>query len=276
MESKWISLAGVVGTAITVILAVAVPLWQRETSELSVTVVSKANLNPAVPDGFAPQVSLSIDGKQVQQPHYSVIEVENSGSRAILAESVEEPLQIRLKKGVIVSAEVISAEPDALKPRTRLHSDSIEIVPALLNSGDRFQVGVISAGGSPSFIAEGRIADLRSISVAEKSSSDAKIPGMRYLLGIGLILCSGMLTALGVNGTFFRDSEMRAAPRPAAALVLSFVTAIAFAFLVQEAFLEAMAAYPRWLVVSLFVGGATGMQVLGQAIFITRERRIAT
>lgn len=261
-------------TGIALIVAIAVPFLQRETSELTVTVVSKASLNPVVPDGFRPQVSLSIDGKQIQFPHYSVVEVANSGSRPILAEAVEEPLRIRLRKGAIVSAEVISARPDALKPRTRLQSDGIEIVPALLNPGDSFQLGVISAEGDPSFVADGRIAELRSISVTEKSPADSQIPGIRWLLGMGLVLSSGMLTALGINGTFKRDSKLRVVVRPVAALVLSYVTATSYAFLVQEPFFEAMAAYPRWLVLSLFVATAVGLQVIGQTV-LTRYEKVA-
>lgn len=273
MKSKWISLAGVVLTAIAVVLAVAVPMWQRETSELSVTVVSKANLNPTVPDRFGPQVSVSIDGKEVRMPHYSVIEVANTGSRPILAESVEEPLKIRLREGGIVSAEVIGAKPDALKPRTRLHSDSIEIVPALLNPGDSFQLGVISAGGSPSFMAEGRIAELRSISVTEKSSSDTQIPGLRFLVGIGLLLCSGMLIALGVNGAFFSDGKLQRIPRPIAALVLSFFVVTASAFILQESLFEAMVAYPKWVRASFFLGGSVVIQVLGQFLLTKQQVR---
>lgn len=275
MESKWISLTSLAVTGIALIVAIAVPFLQRETSELSVTVISKASLNPLVPDGFRPHVSLSINGRPVQFPHYSVVEIANSGSRPILAEAVEQPLKVKLQKGAIVSAEVISAKPDALKPSTRIQVDAIEIVPALLNPGDSFQLGVISAGADPSFMAEGRIAGLRSINVTEKSPSDAKpSTAMRYVLGVALVLISGMLSAVGIQGTFFRRDARRAVANPRAALVLAFFAAISSIYMVQEVLVSSMADYPRWLVFTLLVVSAASVQVVGQLVLTRFERSV--
>lgn len=275
MESRWVALATLTITAIALVVAIAVPYLQRDTSELTITVLSKASLNPIVPDGFRPKIDLSINGISVKSPQYSVMEVANTGSMPILAASVEEAIKIRVRKGSVISADVISANPEALKPRASLQGGAVEIAPSLLNAGDSFQLGIISSGDNPSFSASGRIAGLQLIGVTEKSSvSAADKPVLRYSLAAALVIAYGTLSAIGLHGTILKRPGHTAVINPIASLALSVAVACSSIVLVKSAVADSLLDYPKWLVMAVIFAALLVAQFIGQLWVVKVKRGI--
>lgn len=275
MESRWVALATLAITAIALVVAIAVPYLQRDTSELTITVLSKASLNPIVPDGFRPKIGLSINGSSVKSPHYSVVEIANSGSMPILAASVEEAINIKVKNGSVISADVISADPEALKPKASLQDGAIEVAPLLLNAGDSFQLGIISSGENPSFSASGRIAGLQRIGVTERSSvSAADRPVLRYLLAAALVIAYGAFSAVGLHGTILKRPGQMAVIHPLASLALSVAIAVSSIILVKSTVADFLLDYPKWLVMAVIFVTLFVAQFIGQFWVVKVKRGI--
>lgn len=115
-----------------------------------------------VPRGV--NVSVTVDGRSVEQASVTILRIANLGTEDLLRTEWDGPLVIDLGRSLVISARQVAARPSALRvPVPVLHSSSIEISPFLLNSGDLFDLQIVSAGAEPTPRASARIAGVKEV-----------------------------------------------------------------------------------------------------------------
>ncbi len=160
---------------VATVAGVLVPvwLWQTDLSAKSVAlrVISATELRPegtAKLDG----IQLSVDGRPIERPFISVIELESTGSRPIQSSDFEAPIEVLVKApATLLKAQITRVTPVDLKPLLTVGSDKVVVSPLLLNPGDQVQVTILTSGPTPEFGARSRIAGVSSLTIDNLDAS---------------------------------------------------------------------------------------------------------
>lgn len=177
-----ISLAGIV-----------VPLWLWHADQIAhalrLQVISTTALNPQAAPTFG-GLKLTLDGQELRNPYFTVLEFLNTGSRPLLRSDFESPLEISMRlPAKIVRVEGAAVTPSDLKPILTIKDGQILLQPLLLNSDDKFRVTVLSTGGMPQVAIKGRIAGISKIDFIARTD-DQTLSGtwLKALVGILLMI----------------------------------------------------------------------------------------
>lgn len=190
------------------IAGAAIPLWlwQSDLSSKAIllTVKSTAELQPKGIDALD-GVQLSVDGKPLESPYVSVIEVSNSGSRPIASADFEGPIRIYPDgPSRLVKVRKASSIPLSLEPTVTLSDGVISIRPLLLNPGDTIRITTVAANARPVFTAQARIAGVPEININDaQTNRETK----RYWLA--KVVSILLLTLYIINVSEFAVTAMR-------------------------------------------------------------------
>jgi hypothetical protein len=170
-------------------------------------VISKSSLlNPTV---HVPREQLKIRYRDKDVADLSIIRVriKNSGRQPITDIEIEEPLRITIGDvDDIISAEIVDAQPPALRMTAKVDPDSKSIVleKKLLNEGDTFSVeiiGIPTAGKEPSVTGvTGRIKGVKEITLRASAESTTPQTGVRDW-GVAIAAVAAVL-ATSINSLF--------------------------------------------------------------------------
>jgi hypothetical protein len=159
-------------TLFAAVAGIAVPVWLWRTDLVSHSVKVKIISQTALqPDGVSAVsgLKISVDGKELEAPYLTVIDIKNDGARPILATDFETPLEIKtFEKVKTARARVTATAPKDLLPIITSNDDVLKLQPLLLNPNDSVTIAFVTSGGLPNFSARGRIAG---ISVVELEDS---------------------------------------------------------------------------------------------------------
>jgi hypothetical protein len=191
---KWVGIGSLLAAIAALVLTLTLWFVDRSTSSLKFEVVSKAGLDPVLPESVTSSVSVLLNGVPVRRPSYIVVDVVNSGTQPILSSSFERGIRLFAKPASIESAQVIGKSPSSLSPIVTVSSGYLEVSPLLLNPGDSFQLGVLTSGEIPRLAVSGRIAGVKDIALIDQlpsKSSDLSIRRfMAVLLGGVSVVCT--------------------------------------------------------------------------------------
>lgn len=152
-------------------------------------VISTTALNPQAAPTFG-GLKLTLDGQELRNPYFTVLEFLNTGSRPLLRSDFESPLEISMRlPAKIVRVEGAAVTPSDLKPILTIKDGQILLQPLLLNSDDKFRVTVLSTGGMPQVAIKGRIAGISKIDFIARTD-DQTLSGtwLKALVGILLVI----------------------------------------------------------------------------------------
>ena len=190
------------------IASVAVPvwLWQVDLSSkaLSLTVKSTAELQPKGIDTLD-GIQLSVDGKALDSPYVSVLELSNSGSKPIATSDFEGPIRISTgSPSKLVKVRTTSSTPPSLEPAVSLAEGVVLLQPLLLNPGDTIRITTVAANAKPAFAARARVAGVTEINI-----SDAQVGRETKRYWLGRAVSTLLLTLYLVNVTEFAFAGLR-------------------------------------------------------------------
>ncbi len=190
------------------IAGVAIPVWLWQidltSKALSLTVKSTAELQPKGIDSLD-GIQLSVDGKVLDAPYVSVLELTNSGSKPILTSDFEGPIRISAgSPSKLVKAQTTSSSPPSLEPKVSLIDGVVFTQPLLLNPGDTIRITAVTADAKPAFNARARVAGVTEINISDvQAGRETK----RYWLG--KVTSTLLLTLYLVNMTEFAVAGLR-------------------------------------------------------------------
>lgn len=209
IPKNWSKALSVLATMAALVIPVLIWWADQETKGLTIDVVSKASLQTEIP---APSqiVAVTVDGKVVDKPYLSQLEVSNSGSQSISAADFESAAIIQAGKAQVLQASVTSRSPLSLSPKLTTSAAGIVLQPLLLNPGDRIRLTVVTSGGKPSFTASARVAGVRDLRVSDKLEAQAQRRAWTTVAGLAVLVF--MYCALFVAFTEYTAKELRRWP----------------------------------------------------------------
>jgi len=179
---------------ILAVAAVALPAyqWQSELKahDLSVRLIATSSLQP-LPSSEIYKIQMTVNGTQLANPHFTTVEVTNSGTKPILSSDFEGPIEFSGGNGLeFVTARVDFTDPRDIPAVVSSNAKHVSIAPFLINPGDKIVFSTITSGSDPEISVKARIAGIRQI-VIEDSFVNHRKP---WRLGMNLVLCVIALT----------------------------------------------------------------------------------
>lgn len=165
-------------TLIVTIASVAVPvwLWQLDLSSKALTLIVKstAELQPQGVDALE-GVQLLVDGKPLNSPYVSVLELSNTGSKPIVTSDFEGPIRISsTAPSQVVKFRPTSSTPPALEPVLSISDSTVLLQPLLLNPGDVIRFITVTANGRPAYAVRGRVAGVSEVAISDAAGRETK------------------------------------------------------------------------------------------------------
>ena len=249
------------------IAGVAAPvwIWQADLSSkaLSLTVKSTVELQPKGVDKLD-GIQLLVDGKSLDSPYVSVLELSNSGSKPIVTSDFEGPVRISTASpSSLLKVRTTSPTPLSLEPSVSLAEGVISLQPLLLNPGDTIRIIVVAGNSKPMFAARARVAGVAEINIVdEQVGRDTKS------LWLGRCVTVLLLTLYIVNMTEFSVAGLQRRTFLPTSLVTGITSGIGGVLLFSLQSPESAAAPSRILLVTSIAA------LLSLPVFFWRERRL--
>ncbi len=181
----WLSTCvGVLG----LLIAIGVPylLWKvdLQSKSIALRIISSTPLQIAKSpiDGL----KLMLDGNAIDDAYLSTLEIQNDGSKPVLAADFESPIQITSSnKIVILRAQIAERKPESLPAQLEIKADSVFLRPLLMNPGDSTVITIVSSGGAAKWTPLARIAGVNEIKVEQRTTREP--PRVAFTWAIALI-----------------------------------------------------------------------------------------
>jgi hypothetical protein len=151
-------------TLTVAILGIVVPLiWQSDLSSKSMELrlSSSTSLEPA---SKILDLQVVLDGKKLETPYSSSLELVNTGSKTVLSSDFDKPIEILIADGAkLVTARITDTTPNDIPAEISLSGNAIRIAPHLSNPKDSISLSIITSGEKPVYSVRGRIAGIQHI-----------------------------------------------------------------------------------------------------------------
>ncbi len=136
-------------------------------------------------------VQVVVDGKQVESPYLSVIELTNKSSKSIPKADFESPIEILVGEGVnVVRAQVTATNPNDIDTHIGTNENVVTLSPLLLNSNDTITISVLTSGKPLAFTPHARITNISSITLNDITKKTTGIMDVIDVISSGIIsLC---------------------------------------------------------------------------------------
>ena len=161
---------------------------QRTKKSLSCRLLAETELFQHVNGKF----QTTYDGHPVQNVSLIIIKVLNDGNVPIEASDFAQKLTFSLGKAAhVLSAELIHASPESLKPEIYYQHSSVTVEPLLLNRKDEFDVKILCDGYTGNIKLDTRIVDVHDVEFFKSSTLDhdyVRIPIRRKNLAFHLFV----------------------------------------------------------------------------------------
>lgn len=162
------------------IIGIVVPLvWQSDLSSkgMELRLNSSTSLEPA---SQIHDLQLVLDGKKLDSPYSSSLDLVNTGSKAVLSKDFDKPIEIVLEDGAqVITARITGTSPSEMPVEISTTEHVVRIAPHLSNSGDSVSLSIITSGEKPVYSVRARIAGIQHVTYADLTLP--KSPYIRYL-----------------------------------------------------------------------------------------------
>ena len=162
------------------VIGIVVPLaWQSNLSSkgMELRLNSSTSLEPA---SQIHDLQLVLDGKKLDSPYSSSLELVNTGSKAVLSKDFDKPIEIVLEDGAqVITARITGTSPSEMPVEISTTEHVVRIAPHLSNSGDSISLSIITSGKKPAYSVRARIAGIQHVNYADLTLP--KSPYIRYL-----------------------------------------------------------------------------------------------
>ncbi|KMY01932.1 hypothetical protein V476_12595 [Pseudomonas syringae KCTC 12500] len=152
--------------------------------DISLRLISSSSLQPLAKSEIY-DVRMTVNGSELVNPHFSIIELTNIGSKPILSADFDTPIEFTGKDGLaFITARVDLTDPKDMPVKMTVDAQRISIAPFLFNPGDRVLVSTITSGPDPFISVKARIAGIRNLAIDSSIDSGNKFKAA-FDLGTG-------------------------------------------------------------------------------------------
>ncbi len=141
------------------------------------------------------RIQINFDGKPVNDISRIVLNIRNSGNKALREEDYIKPITLSFGKAEILDTKILNTTPSSIEPNLKYTSYLINIAPDLLDQGDSILVEVILTGFSNVVDLSVRVEGMPRILNIKRASV---YPNLCQFIG-----ASGVLCILGVQALVY-------------------------------------------------------------------------
>jgi hypothetical protein len=171
-------------TLTVAILGIVVPLiWQSDlsTKRMELRLSSSTSLEPA---SKILDLQVVLDGKKLDAPYSSSLELVNTGSKTVLSSDFDKPIEILVGDGAkVVTARITDTLPNDIPAEISISGNAIRIAPHLSNPDDSISLSIITSGEKPVYSVRGRVAGIQHIPF-----TDLTLPKPSYIRYLKAVL----------------------------------------------------------------------------------------
>jgi hypothetical protein len=201
----WKANLGLILAAVAIFVTWWVYQSDLNAKSISVQLVSQVSLQPIISKSMV-DIDFTVDGKKLEKPFLTVIQILNDGKRPITSSDFEAPLEVKLDTETkLIRAQISEKFPEQLEPKITDSPKGFLLQSTLLNPGDSIKIAVISSGGQPKFRALGRIVGIPTILFTEadlKKNNKLRLAGLMcgalVLMLTSIVVGEGALLGEGV------------------------------------------------------------------------------
>lgn len=178
------------------IIGIVVPLvWQSDSSKgMELRLNSSTSLEPA---SQIHDLQLVLDGKKLDSPYSSTLDLVNTGSKTVLSTDFDKPIEIVLEDSArVITARITSTSPIDMPVEISTTEHVVRIAPHLSNSGDSISLNIITSGKKPAYGVRARIAGIQRVNYADLTLP--KSPYFRYFKPVAAGVSAWALFCLNV------------------------------------------------------------------------------
>ncbi|AMS19704.1 hypothetical protein AYK59_06075 [Pseudomonas synxantha] len=171
MNWKSIDWKYIVMFVVTLVCALVPVLWQskQEARAITVKLLSSTTLQLEQQAGIK-DLQVTINGRNIDRPYLSLLQVVNDGAKPILSSDFETPIELFAKnEALVVSAQVTDTSPAGITAKISTDDKRATIAPFLVNPEDSVFLTILTSGGAPSFEAKARIAGVKGVNYIDSS-----------------------------------------------------------------------------------------------------------
>lgn len=256
--------------SVTILGIVAPLVWQSNLSSkgMELRLNSSTSLEPA---SQIHDLQLVLDGKKLDSPYSSSLELFNTGSKAVLSKDFDKPIEIVLEDGAqVITARVTGTSPSEMPVELSTTEHVVRIAPHLSNSGDSISLNIITSGKKPAFSVRARIAGIQHVTYADLTLP--KSPYIRYLKPVAdgvsawALFCLNVLFMVAI-----RYRSILGIPIVVSAFVA--LTSYVSGALMMVGMVEGFELQNRWEILTPMVLIASALSVVFCLFLVRRWRR---
>lgn len=133
--------------------------------------------------------------------YLSLLKVVNDGSKSILSNEFETPIELVTEGNVsVVTAQITATEPKDIPVKISSEDKKVIIAPFLSNPKDSVFISVITSGGRPNFKAHARIAGVKEISYEDTSQPKQSVFSLAWNLIAAFVMAILYFVYMGAGG----------------------------------------------------------------------------
>ncbi|MFW5836903.1 MAG: hypothetical protein ACOCVM_02770 [Desulfovibrionaceae bacterium] len=114
-----------------------------------------------------PSLTLSVDGKPLEDPYLTTLVLRNTGNIPIIKDDYDAPVGIEIQNDATIVQSRFQLHPEDMNTKVSHSDKALTITPSLMNPGDLVVIQVLTEGGEPEFEIEGRIEGISKIYTEE-------------------------------------------------------------------------------------------------------------
>lgn len=150
-----------IATTVIAIAALVVPQIDLSSRSLTVRLLATSPLQPAL---NIQNLQISLNGKNVESPYVSTIELVNTGSKSVTSADFDGALQIQMANDAkLISAEITSTTPKNIPAQVTISGNKAAVSPYLSNPKDSVTIAAITSGPRPAFEVQARIVGINEV-----------------------------------------------------------------------------------------------------------------
>lgn len=144
-------------------------IWKADFSSkaLELRVTSLSSLEPA---SRIRNLEMFLNGNKLEAPYASTIKLVNTGSKPVMSQDFDTPVEIYLNEGArFAGAQLAATSPSGLPVELKVTDQAIVISKHLSNPGDSMTLNVVTSGTRPAFGVKARIAGISKIAMLDQT-----------------------------------------------------------------------------------------------------------
>lgn len=171
----------IVGLLIGALSVITPILWDWWNKRSEITIEIKQSFTVLQKEKSIQKLEISYGNKPITSLNKTILVLKNTGRTPITKDDVISPANIRFKDANLLEVTLTKQSPPNINANISYDNQNITLNFLLLNPDDELELSILTAEGSPNFVADARIKNINQIAVMDLNRQNK----IKWNVGIG-------------------------------------------------------------------------------------------